>query len=437
MYVVQYPNSEVIHFPPKSSIVSSLDHNHCPSTGSQVETKEAAIHNKVATATPATMIHSITKGEASTTEPEQPQSSSSAATKAAAVAAALAPTPAPTSRRRKKAKQQTPPSKDMIPLHPNFQPAKLDVICSRGKFAYNSPGNCWFRMMVEEQMDNYSNARTKTDKSLVVSVLINRVRHANPEGGFVKNYGGRWYCVSDRYSREKVGQQFRDLLHTKYRSSTKAKAEKRKKQQTGEYSPDCHNSSSSIDEENSSKSTRERLQHTSPRHSPASTPGSTTSLTKLDPTKGKMPALDLHLQPDVNVLQPRNNPSTSISSISSSIKRAPDAGEEQPTISISSSQMPPLEDGNMDLEYLDDYEPLPMLNSNGTRANRSNSLDLDLMSGLQDSFPNVFNPPDLHQSLPDGFFRPHGDNHNHNSSEKVPQPEDPSDPFYQPWHMSI
>ena len=63
--------------------------------------------------------------------------------------------------------------------------------------------------MVEGQMDNYANARTKTDKSLVVSVLVNRVRQANPEGGFVKNFGGRWYRVSERYSREKVGQQFR------------------------------------------------------------------------------------------------------------------------------------------------------------------------------------------------------------------------------------
>ena len=76
-------------------------------------------------------------------------------------------------------------------------------------FLFRACRNCWFRTMVEEQMDNYANARTKTDKSLVVSVLVNRVRAANPQGGFVKNYGGQWYRVSDRYSREKVGQQFR------------------------------------------------------------------------------------------------------------------------------------------------------------------------------------------------------------------------------------
>ncbi|CAB9515867.1 Nitrilase family, member 2 [Seminavis robusta] len=157
--------------------------------------------------------------------------------------------PARKPRRRKKGQSQSPPTKDMIPLSPNFQPGKLDVICSRGKFAYNSPGNCWFRCMVEEQMDNYSNAKTKTDKSLVVSILVNRVRHAAPEGGFVKNVGGRWYRVSDRYSREKVGQQFRDLLHLKYKSSTKAKAEKRKRAQdigNGEH-PELERSGSSFD----------------------------------------------------------------------------------------------------------------------------------------------------------------------------------------------
>ena len=163
----------------------------------------------------------------------------------------MSPKKAP-SRRRKKSQSQSPPAKDMILLSPEFTPGRLDVICSRGKFAYNSPGyvtieeivlvwachiillmssdclhpliiyplafvfvvnrNCWFRTMVEEQMDNYNGAKTKTEKSLVVSVLVNRVRHANPHGGFVKNYGGRWYRVSDRYSREKVGQQFRYVV---------------------------------------------------------------------------------------------------------------------------------------------------------------------------------------------------------------------------------
>lgn len=134
--------------------------------------------------------------------------------------------------------------------------------------------------MAEEQMDNYGNARTKTEKSLVVSVLVNRVRQANPRGGgFIKNVSGQWYRVNERYSREKVGQQFRDLLHTKYRSSTKAKADKRKKQQD-----DClENSVSSFEPESSfgNRSQSERSQQHSMSHtdSPAQSHASASHVT--------------------------------------------------------------------------------------------------------------------------------------------------------------
>ena len=65
------------------------------------------------------------------------------ATEPQVVVSSGAPPKKPPSRRRKKAQSQTPPTKDMIPLDPGFQPGKLDVICSRGKFAYNSPGYVW------------------------------------------------------------------------------------------------------------------------------------------------------------------------------------------------------------------------------------------------------------------------------------------------------
>lgn len=320
-------------------------------------------------------------------------------------------------------------------------------------------------------MDNYANARTKTDKSLVVSILVNRVRHANPEGGFVKNYGGRWYRVSDRYSREKVGQQFRDLLHTKYRSSTKAKAEKRKRQERGEQSPE--HEPNYTDDDTSNKSTQQRLNQahsTSPRPSP-STPGSTSGMSIADASSddaiesfatsssGKMPALDYSGAAARFSLQPQYQHQHSASTVAAAAAaaRRPDMGEDQPT-SSSNSKMPPLEEGNMDLEYLDDFEPLAF-NTGGTPSKRrSNSLNL-LTSGLQDTFPNIFNPPDLHQSLPTGrleFYKPHaagGENSNNNNNDdgnddnvvdgnndaqqQHHHPDDSSDPFNQHWNMSI
>lgn len=161
-------------------------------------------------------------------------------------------------------------------------------------------------------------------------------------------------------------------------------------------------------------------------------------------------------------LQPRfqhHRSAATVAAAAASSGRRPDMGEDQPTTS-KNAKMPPLEEGNMDLEYLDDLEPLDFNGSGNSkaRASRSNSLNL-LTSGLQDTFPNIFNPPDLHQSLPTGsleFYKPNGSGENSNGNgssnnnnnneeddnvdgndEQQHHPDDPSDPFSRHWHMSI
>lgn len=44
----------------------------------------------------------------------------------------------------------------------------------------------------------------------------------------MKKVKGKWYEVGDRRAKEKTGQTMRDLLHTRYSSSTKAKARARR-----------------------------------------------------------------------------------------------------------------------------------------------------------------------------------------------------------------
>jgi nucleoside 2-deoxyribosyltransferase len=52
------------------------------------------------------------------------------------------------------------------------------------------------------------------------------IRHAG--GHFCKCEKGTWYEVGDRCAREKVSAYFRDMLHTQYRSSAKAKTTRRR-----------------------------------------------------------------------------------------------------------------------------------------------------------------------------------------------------------------
>jgi len=61
--------------------------------------------------------------------------------------------------------------------------------------------------MIESNLERYSNAKSKIEKTLVVSNIVDSVRETSPCGGFVKREDeGRWYEVGDLVSREKVGQ---------------------------------------------------------------------------------------------------------------------------------------------------------------------------------------------------------------------------------------
>lgn len=84
-----------------------------------------------------------------------------------------------------------------------------------------------FREQIKLNLSNYANAKSKLEKSIIVSSIVNSVRDKT-KTGFVKEIDKRWYEVGDHLAREKVGQSFRDLLHGQYRSSTKAKQTRRK-----------------------------------------------------------------------------------------------------------------------------------------------------------------------------------------------------------------
>lgn len=98
-------------------------------------------------------------------------------------------------------------------LGPNFLgPGQFDVICARGKRALNHPGNRRFRAMIDENLQKYSGATTKFEKSLIVSSIVDAVRNSSPEGGFVKEENGQWYEVGDHIAREKCGQRYVDTV---------------------------------------------------------------------------------------------------------------------------------------------------------------------------------------------------------------------------------
>ena len=116
----------------------------------------------------------------------------------------------------------------MTPLSPNFTPGPCDVICARGKEAKQHPGNQRYRAIIQKTLDRYAEASSRYEKTVIVTDVVEAIRAASPDGGFVKQENGVWYEVGDHLAREKTGQVFRDSLSSLYRSSTKAKRSRRK-----------------------------------------------------------------------------------------------------------------------------------------------------------------------------------------------------------------
>jgi hypothetical protein len=115
-------------------------------------------------------------------------------------------------------------------LRVNLKPSEYSVVCGRGKETFNHVGNHRFRILINKSKKRYSRADTRTAKSVIVSEIVALIRQSG--GIFCKYKKGVWLEVGARHAREKVGASLRDLLHTQYRSSTKAKAHRRRTRKT-------------------------------------------------------------------------------------------------------------------------------------------------------------------------------------------------------------
>jgi hypothetical protein len=108
----------------------------------------------------------------------------------------------------------------------DFQPSHSSIICGRGKQSYTHAGNHRFRMLATMFVKKYSHANRKKDKSAIVSDIVVMIRQAG--GIFCRHEKGVWFEVGDYSAREKTSTLLRDLLHAQYRSSAKAKIDRRR-----------------------------------------------------------------------------------------------------------------------------------------------------------------------------------------------------------------
>lgn len=114
-------------------------------------------------------------------------------------------------------------SLDPVELTVGFSPGECDVICSRGAESYRHTGNERLRNTIDTELEKYSNADTKFAKSIIVSDVVDGVRARSEGRGFIRQNKstGEWHVLSDKLSREKVGQLFRTAISKKTHISCK------------------------------------------------------------------------------------------------------------------------------------------------------------------------------------------------------------------------
>ena len=114
------------------------------------------------------------------------------------------------------------------PLALNYTPGPHDVICDRRKIAREHMGNKHYQKLIQKYSSAYGKAKSKPERSAVVSNVVNSIRAKG--AGFIKidKKTGQWFECGDFLAREKTGQQLRESLGGKYKSSHTSKRGVRK-----------------------------------------------------------------------------------------------------------------------------------------------------------------------------------------------------------------
>jgi len=164
-----------------------------------------------------------------------------------------------------------------------FTPGKNDVLIGRGRVCYLHVGNKRLADIVQSMLGLYSVADSKRvrirvfvpsskdaaicipyhslmlsyfvcrhspqAKSDIIFDIVTKVRESSPDGGFVKQdkSNGRYFEVGNHLAREKVSQTFRDALSGRYKSSTSAKAHRRKQERLDQKMSTRHGKQIALD----------------------------------------------------------------------------------------------------------------------------------------------------------------------------------------------
>lgn len=108
-------------------------------------------------------------------------------------------------------------------LPKDYELSQYDVVCGRGKGALKRKGNRTLHELIHSKVEEYSKAKTKLDKSILISYIYDQIGNLN--GKFLKRRpNGSWCEVGDSDALAKIGHAMRVILQGKEKKRIKTTA---------------------------------------------------------------------------------------------------------------------------------------------------------------------------------------------------------------------
>ena len=82
-------------------------------------------------------------------------------------------------------------------LPPDWEPSPTTVVIGRGKVCSTAKGNARLESVCKTYLDKYKMAKSKLEKTALVSMIVETVQATCPVGAFVKYSNGRYWEVED------------------------------------------------------------------------------------------------------------------------------------------------------------------------------------------------------------------------------------------------
>ena len=124
-----------------------------------------------------------------------------------------------------------------IRLPQNFQPRDIDILCGRGRGAWNHTGNRRFKTFVNAHAQQYASSKTKMDKGALVASMVDKLREEGVLFVRKDTKTQTWYDIGEYQAREKTSHAIRDTV---YKTSCENQL-KPKRRRSEEISKQIHN----------------------------------------------------------------------------------------------------------------------------------------------------------------------------------------------------